>query len=54
MDAQTTTLVVGVAGIVGTAASSVATTMLANRRHRVQLQHDRVVADRAALRDVLV
>lgn len=53
MDAQTTTLVVGVAGIVGAVSSGVATTVLANRRHRHQLQHDRVVADRAGLRDVL-
>ncbi len=53
MDAQTATVVVGCAGILGTVASGVTTTVLANRRHRQQLRHDLIVADRGALRDVL-
>jgi hypothetical protein len=53
IDAQTATVIVGTAGIVGTVVSGISQTALANRRHRGQLRHDRVVADRTALRDVL-
>jgi hypothetical protein len=51
--AEQVTVIIGIAGLAATVIGTAIQGLLANRRHARQLKHDRIVADRGALRDLL-